>query len=410
MYRGNGIFAQDCNGIPEQSGQKEPCRREGLSKRLTAGIQRIYRKTLCSPQKFKIGEKMYPIPPWMYDRIKELAVRYRVSPYEICRVMGIHPAMFRLTECDNHDFVNASDQNKIKDDLACRVKILEELFEGHPALSDFEARMDNVICDELKKQIVNPSNNVLFAWLDILGFKRTVNCNPIDKVKSMIDGLLRRYEKVFDDGRFIAGSKIDYSYDFNFRVLSDTIIIWSNSTHPRLFDYFFYGLRGLIRESIRVGIPLRGVVTIGNIFTIQQKSNLFFSNEAIYGNALINAYLLENQFDWAGCVVTPEVIREMNKISTTFQHCSCQGNIIEHYFKCEPLLIWCQLPHKMAELSGAALNWCYPLSDEDKLPEGDIIHAFNEHETPDSHLSNKINKTLSFFKAARNINRDVLFR
>lgn len=351
---------------------------------------------------------MYPIPSWLYSKIKRLAIKQNVSPFEICRVIGIPSAMLRLTEWDMDDCLDTSNQNKIDDDLASRIKLIEELFGGTTLFSDLKAEINNVICNELKKQIAFPTDNVLFAWLDILGFKEIVKGQEAD-VKSFLNGLLNLCEINLDKCRNIAGCKIDYSYDLNFRIFSDTIFIWTNSIHYRLFYYFFLGLNSIIRESLKIGILLRGIVTLGNVFTIKQQSNLFFSNEAVYGNALTNAYLWENQFEWAGCVVAPAVIQMMNHETKTFKHCSCENNIIKHFFGCEPLLIWTDLPHKSNTIRGAALNWCYPGQNDEDLHEEDIINAFGKDVKSQKSLAKKMENTLRFFRNSHHANTGTLF-
>ena len=102
---------------------------------------------------------------------------------------------------------------------------------------------------------------------------------PIAELKHLIVTLLKTLEEVFDRARIVGDDRIDYSYDFNYRIHSDTVIVWTNSTHPRLHKFFLQSLCDTIRECLKKKILLRGFISLGDIFTVKRESNVFFSNE-----------------------------------------------------------------------------------------------------------------------------------
>jgi hypothetical protein len=148
------------------------------------------------------------------------------------------------------------------------------------------------------------------CFLDILGFKDLVtNNSPKDLTKlykillqeSVDEGI--NYWKRKDVANFKDKSEI------NSIVISDSIIIWTSDIGPTSFLKLVMTVQGILFKTMHQGIPLRGGISAGPLTILKSKNNT-----TVFGIGLVNAYTLESQQDWSGCVIDDECIKIFKKL------------------------------------------------------------------------------------------------
>lgn len=130
-----------------------------------------------------------------------------------------------------------------------------------------------------------------FAYLDLLGFSSMVKGDHIEYV-------LPLYEDVLDAIERKAGPKKAHGVSHSW--FSDTFIIFSRGGSDREFAFVEQATRLFFQSLILQGIPVRGSITFGPLYSQQQK-NIFL------GEALIDAYEYGEKQNWLGLVLTPRV-------------------------------------------------------------------------------------------------------
>ena len=103
-------------------------------------------------------------------------------------------------------------------------------------------------------------------------------------------------------GALVGPTKIDYAY------FSDTILLWS-PYHPLYVRPFFDACGNMIQESLEVGLPLRGAISIGDVLFNREKG-------VFLGAALIEAARLEKDQRWIGATLSPTFLlkRPFNRV------------------------------------------------------------------------------------------------
>lgn len=130
-----------------------------------------------------------------------------------------------------------------------------------------------------------------FCYLDLLGFT--------NKVKSeSVDDLIPLYQKIARRLRRKAGPKKSAGIIHSW--FSDTFIIYSKDDSNEEFAALENICRTFFQELIILGIPLRGAITHGKLYS-KSSQNVFV------GPALIDAYLYGERQDWIGFILTPSV-------------------------------------------------------------------------------------------------------
>ena len=141
------------------------------------------------------------------------------------------------------------------------------------------------------------------AFLDILGFKDIIENNSIDDVYNLysfflgfdIQELTRSFSTGGVDGIL------------NYLFLSDSIIIYTPDDSHLSFVSITLITEYILKTSLKSGFPLRGVIANGNLKKII-KQGVSFNANVLLGNSIVEAYKIEKQFDWSGCVISPNLI------------------------------------------------------------------------------------------------------
>ncbi|MFB9885079.1 hypothetical protein [Balneatrix alpica] len=118
-----------------------------------------------------------------------------------------------------------------------------------------------------------------FLVVDILGFGQMIKNLPEDDLNLKIEKWISIVKSVCD------------SYDLkNYQLISDTLFIGVGDSDSELIQVV-NASRELLNKSVKESIPLRGAISFGD-YT--------WSDELVYGKAVISAHELEMKQDWVG--------------------------------------------------------------------------------------------------------------
>lgn len=134
------------------------------------------------------------------------------------------------------------------------------------------------------------------AFLDILGFKDLVMRKSHDEIYEILNKISKTkkvLEKAPSHEKVIAKFGDAEISIVNF---SDSIVIFSKNDDPGNFEYFLYAVRWLFSSSIKNGIPIKGGIAYGEI-SINKSEQIYF------GQAIIDAYLIEEDVNYFGVTV-----------------------------------------------------------------------------------------------------------
>jgi hypothetical protein len=137
--------------------------------------------------------------------------------------------------------------------------------------------------------------NRWFAYFDLLGFANLVRQHEIEHVLPIYEDVLNSITQKADAKR---GKGLSYSW------FSDTFIVFSRGDSDQEFAFIEHVSRLFFQKLILGGIPVRGSLTVGLLYT-QQKKNIFL------GEALIDAYEYGEKQDWLGFILTPSVYNHL---------------------------------------------------------------------------------------------------
>ena len=227
-------------------------------------------------------------------------------------------------------------------------------------------------------------NSCFFGCLDILGFKDIVKRNSFDRLKSIVEDFTVKCLEGIDRSRSVGSNmKIKLGSGIHARIVSDSIYVWTeNDDGLKQFDDLLRIVNVLLVNGFLQGLPLRGVVTFGELFLGNVKIpgdiplDFHFDNGSVYGKALVEAYELESQMDWSGVILTPKAWAKVEgefERRRNFGVCAVMrsGNIksANDLFNHFPHLLWYDVPFKGGNRRNAiSFNWnykpCFELSAE----------------------------------------------
>jgi len=163
---------------------------------------------------------------------------------------------------------------------------------------------------KIKHYVIKNIDSCYIAFFDILGFKDLVNNNSHEDLKKL-------YFKDFDFS--ISASLCDVKASIigpieraiNSFTISDSIIFWTNNDSLESFFVLFTAASTLMISSLVMGLPLRGSITAGELsmthgFYDYNKSSI---KSSLIGKPIVNAYELEKQQNWSGCVIDDKCIK-----------------------------------------------------------------------------------------------------
>jgi hypothetical protein len=194
----------------------------------------------------------------------------------------------------------------------------------------------------------------LVAVLDILGYSDLMLRHSLDTLETIIvNGLLGTLltakivsgeyvvvaNEVADENELIEYSEL---VQVEYGIISDTIVLYPKVDIEKPLTTLCITVSVLMSELLNVGILLRGGIEADTFRAVE--------GHTIYiGRAIIGAHKLEIAQNWAGCVLTRNVVRKFPK---EIKKLRSDGLIVEY-----------DIPLKQApnpkEWSRLAINWFY---------------------------------------------------
>ena len=146
------------------------------------------------------------------------------------------------------------------------------------------------------------SNHRLFAYIDILGFKKMVSCKRSGEIYEILTK--------FVDSHSV---KINRA-DFNLIAFSDTIIFYCKRVgySDPLFNDLLYIAKQITIEMLNHRIPVRGVINHGEFNVVELECS---ANKLFWGQGMIDAYEAEPTENIVGLFILPTA----HKITTEAQ-------------------------------------------------------------------------------------------
>ena len=259
--------------------------------------------------------------------------------------------------------------------------------------------MEEIVIDTKEK-----SDKVFFgqsfvAFLDILGFKSLVGCNSHEDLIQIYEELIAKtvsdIQRIEKEVETSAKEELGDLYEpVGIRLInvSDSIILWTQNCRKDSLYNIILTVRNLLTLTFKLGIPLRGVIGIGNLSAIEKGGNI-----SLVGQGLINAYITESNYNWAGVVIDEGVFSYLNSLHMVVMRNS-------HPINFDPWseeMVKYDVPTKKDPLNCYVVNWTNFIHFE----EQEIVDSFSKHkkrEREDEALrvstDTKIQNTIDFWK------------
>ena len=142
----------------------------------------------------------------------------------------------------------------------------------------------------------------IIAMLDVLGFKRKLTVLRLDGIQQLYDRLIKVAvagnvaQNLWTPGLASVGKNLFspslFWLPMRYAYFSDTLLFWI-VYHPVFIAPFLERCCGIFCEALRLGLPLRGSVTLGRC-VLHKKSSTYL------GDALVEAVELEKSQEWVG--------------------------------------------------------------------------------------------------------------
>ncbi|MGI6356283.1 MAG: hypothetical protein ACOX6W_14495, partial [Lentisphaeria bacterium] len=234
-----------------------------------------------------------------------------------------------------------------------------------------------------------------------------VNHNTQEQLIEIVKLIFSSFEKAVDKSRTIQyientnDTKGEWKFELkphlNFSLISDSILIWTEDDEFRTFRNLLEVISELLLYGIKNGFPLRGAMTYGEIIVHKDDKKdprQFFTNEAIYGKAVIEAISLEKIQEWSGCVISPsawgKICEKWCRIITGYDDSNA-------YFNKSPLLTWYPIPLKNGSQPGIAINWNSTLLYKKEIINSYVVkNSFYSHGKGFIDKNRKLDETLGF--------------
>ena len=167
--------------------------------------------------------------------------------------------------------------------------------------------------------------NRIFAYIDILGFKKLVKKKGNDEIHATLK-------------KFIESDNAKMNDFFEMISFSDTILVYAKETGFRteFFDDITYFAPKLVIEMLQHGIPVRGVITYGELnIDMAENSN----HKMFWGQGMIDAYDAESTENIIGIFVLPEAlcgfrsIQELEKCFPSKYHVKYDDRVLINLFQ-----------------------------------------------------------------------------
>lgn len=259
--------------------------------------------------------------------------------------------------------------------------------------------MEEIVIDTKEK-----SDEVFFgqsfvAFLDILGFKSLVAYNSHKDLVKIYEELIAKtvsdIQRIEAEVEAHAKEELGGHYEpVGLRLInvSDSIILWTQNCRRDSLYNIILTVRNLVALSFKLGIPLRGVIGIGNLSAIEQGGNI-----SLVGQGLVNAYITEANYNWSGVVIDEGAFSYLESINSVVM----QNTRPLTYNSWSEEMVEYDVPTKSGSLNCYVVNWCNLIHFE----EQEIVDSFSKHKKREREeeklrvsTETKIQNTIDFWK------------
>jgi len=237
----------------------------------------------------------------------------------------------------------------------------------------------------------------IVAFLDILGFKQLVKNNGHTYLVNTFKKFLFMNEYSLSNGEVNKNAtnkdelfNTDIS-NINLILISDGIVLFTNNSSIDSFISMVDAISTLLNNGIKEGLPFRGGISCGDFSTllkISTNQKFIFSKQLILGKALVEAYELELQQEWSGCIIQQNCIEQFSNIAekAKLNFIIDNNKIIEY-----------NVPLKKEKAKYYVVNW---VKNNHSINKENIDSAFSKHNKNinTSSVECKIKNTIDFFE------------
>ncbi|WP_299365112.1 hypothetical protein [Winogradskyella sp.] len=230
-----------------------------------------------------------------------------------------------------------------------------------------------------------PTDNRFVAFLDILGFKDLVMRKSHDEIYKSLNGISKTKKTIEE-----AALEIDDFGDAEVYVVSfsDSIVIFSKNDSFENFHYFLLATRWMFTKAFNNQIPIKGAIAHGEI-SLNQRAQIYF------GQAIIDAYLMEEDVNYMGVVAHNSIDNYISKIKNE-----------KDLTRIDAILFEEKTPLKYGLLTHTNLNWFRIIKKDvnEKAEIEDIAIKINLFKKSSSGTARKyIDNTLTLFTKIQNL-------
>lgn len=178
-------------------------------------------------------------------------------------------------------------------------------------------------------------------YMDIMGFKERVKSTDFSVLQEQFNELCSKLKNRISP--LTTGEHLVY-YQF-----SDSIVLTTDEATPKGLNLIIRAGATIMQESMKVKFPINGAIAKGK-FSCDIEKGIFF------GQALVDAYLLQSTLFYYGVAVHPNVSDDVE----TFQR-----QDVDQYKKTSQLIFSIPIPLKGGRASYFNINWNLLGSDND---------------------------------------------
>lgn len=231
------------------------------------------------------------------------------------------------------------------------------------------------------------SNNGFIAFFDIMGFKRMIANNDLQKSTEVVLEMFQIVKDVFYEDIHL----INYKLRPEFSPLSDSILIYQIPTdhgsqvEAELSRSCFVSLCGRLTAKFLIkGLPIRGAIGKGEFSIINEKT--------FTGKCIIQAYTLAESLQLAGCAVVPTLESEFSK----------NGETVDALFQ-NDLIYWQTLLKDLSTEKLLMLNLLNHMTEPaEDISQATLIEKFSAYGKGfDSRVLTKVIETGKFLKECK---------
>jgi hypothetical protein len=166
------------------------------------------------------------------------------------------------------------------------------------------------------------------AFLDVLGFKQLVKHVPHEELvvlyKALMDTVyehttLTSYpddHRKWDEDPYYDEHEVKQLRFVKMMIASDSIVLFSDDDGSDGARRVLSAVKRLLVAGFRLGTPLRGAVTVGDLDLVEGTDVAESSTRnawalGLVGAGLVRAYELEGGFAWSGAVIEPDLVEQL---------------------------------------------------------------------------------------------------